>query len=240
MGRLGHAGQLEHLKLGIAIRVADHELHQEPVELGLGQGICSLVLDRVLGGQHPEGLGQDKCLVTDRDLAFLHGFQQRALDLRRGPVDLVGKQHAGDDGARADVKCAGRRPVDLGARQIRRQQVRGELDPPERQIESLRESSYGPGLGQAGDALDQDMTAGQESDHESIEQGSLTDDHVLKSLDQSLQPLLRRQDGRNRERGIVGGHESANPSRSGWFKTWKPGGVPSVFGGCHWPRRCCP
>ena len=39
-----------------------------------------------------------------RDLAFLHGFQQGALGARRGPVDLVGKHHLGQDRAGPELK----------------------------------------------------------------------------------------------------------------------------------------
>jgi hypothetical protein len=168
-----------------------------------------------LSRQHPECLGEDERLVPHRDLALLHGFQERALNLGRGSIDLVGKQDAGHDRARADVKCTGRRPVDLGAREIRRQQVRCELNTPKRQIKRLGQCPNGPSLCQARDALDQNMAAGQESDDQPIQDGPLTDDQVLKSLDQPMQSVLHNQDRGNRERGIVGGHESADPSQTG-------------------------
>ncbi len=50
------AGQ--HLLLLLEGRVADLELEQEAVELGLGQRVGALVLDRVLGGDHDERIGQ--------------------------------------------------------------------------------------------------------------------------------------------------------------------------------------
>ena len=90
------------------------------------------MLDRILSRQHPEGLGQEKRLIPYGDLPFLHRFQKRALDLGWGPVDLVGKQHAGDDRAGADVECACCGAVDLGARQVRGQEVGCELDAAER------------------------------------------------------------------------------------------------------------
>ncbi len=37
--------------------IADPDIEHEPVELGLGQGIRALLLDRVLGGDHEERLG---------------------------------------------------------------------------------------------------------------------------------------------------------------------------------------
>ena len=44
--------------LGVAVGIADVDLQQEAVELRLGQRIGALLLDRVLGRQHVEGLRQ--------------------------------------------------------------------------------------------------------------------------------------------------------------------------------------
>ena len=171
--RVGHAGQVEHPQLGGAIGVADDQLHQEAVELGLGERVGSLVLDRVLGGQHPERLGKDDRLVADGDLPLLHRLEKRALHLGRRSVDLVGQQDAGDDRAGADVERAGRGPVDLGAGQVGGKKVGGELDSAEREVESLGRGAHGPGLGEAGHAFDQDVAAGQERDHQPFQQGPL-------------------------------------------------------------------
>ena len=186
MGRLCDAGQFQHLQLGIAVGVADNELHQESVELSLGERIGSLVLDRVLCGQHPESLRQDERLVANSDLAFLHGFQQGALDFGRGAVDLVGEQDAGDDGTGADVECPRGRPVDLGTGQVGRQEIGSELDAPKRQIQGLCERPDGTCLGQTGNAFDEDMAAGEQGDDQTIQEGPLTDDQVLEPLDQAL------------------------------------------------------
>ena len=42
----------------LARRIADGELHHEPVELRFGQRIRALLLDRVLRREHEERLGQ--------------------------------------------------------------------------------------------------------------------------------------------------------------------------------------
>ena len=120
-------------------------------------------------------------LVADGDLPLLHRLQQGALDLGRGPVDLVGQQDAGDDRAGADVERAGRRAVDLGAGQVGGEQVGGELDPAEREVEGPGQGADRPGLGQAGDALDQDVPAGQEGDDQPLEQRPLADDQALRA-----------------------------------------------------------
>jgi hypothetical protein len=52
---------------------------------------------RVLGGDDEEGLGQRAGLAFRRHLALFHGFQQGALGLGRGAIDLVGEHHLGED-----------------------------------------------------------------------------------------------------------------------------------------------
>ena len=57
------------------------------------------MFDRVLRGDHQKRLRQRVRVRVDRDLAFVHGFEQRGLRLGRGAVDFVGQQHVGEDRA---------------------------------------------------------------------------------------------------------------------------------------------
>ena len=82
-------------------RVADHQLEHEAVDLRLGQRVGAFLLDGVLRGQHEERFGQRIGLVADRDLPFLHGFEQRALHLGGRAVDFVGEDEVGEDRALA-------------------------------------------------------------------------------------------------------------------------------------------
>ena len=108
--------------------VADDDLHHEPVDLRLGQRIGALGLDRVLGGHHQERPRHAVGLPADRDLLLLHHLQQRALHLRRRPVDLVGQQQVGEHRPERDLELAAALVVDAGADDVGRHQVRGELD----------------------------------------------------------------------------------------------------------------
>ena len=83
------------LLLGLGI--GDEDLEQEPVELGLGQGIGPLLLDRVLRGQHEERVGQGMAAAAGGDLPLLHRLEQGGLGLGRGAVDLVGQDQVGED-----------------------------------------------------------------------------------------------------------------------------------------------
>ena len=100
------AVQLQDLQLLVPGRVGHHGLHQEAVELGLGQVIGPLLLHRVLGRQHHEELRQRVGPLADRDLVLGHGLQQGRLDLGRGPVDLVGEQDVVEQRALAELELA--------------------------------------------------------------------------------------------------------------------------------------
>ena len=70
-------------------------------------------------------------------------------------------------------------PVDAGADEVGRNEVGRELHPPEGPAENLRERLHGERLGQARDALQQHVAAGQQRDHEPLEHPVLSDDHAL-------------------------------------------------------------
>ncbi len=55
--------------------------------------------------------------------------------------------------------------IDARAQHVRRQQVRGELDPPERTINTRRQRPSQEGLPHPGNILDQDVTFGQKGHH---------------------------------------------------------------------------
>ena len=73
----------EHPRLVGERRVADRDPHREAVELGLGQRVGALVLDRVLRRHDHEGRRELVGDAVDRDLALLHALEQRRLGLRR-------------------------------------------------------------------------------------------------------------------------------------------------------------
>ena len=162
------------------------------------------MLDRVLGCQHPERFGKSDRFVADGDLSLLHRLEQRALDLGGCPIDLVGKENAGHDRAWAHVERAGGGSVDLGTGQVSRQEVRCELDSAERQIKGLRQGADGPGLGEPGHALDQDVAAGQERDDQAFQERSLADDQLFHALDQLGQACPCCGDGLRSRLGWIG------------------------------------
>ena len=76
----------------------DVELEEEAVELGLGERVGPLHLERVLRREDDERLVEREGLAAHRDAVLLHRLEQRALRLGRGAVDLVGQDDVGEDG----------------------------------------------------------------------------------------------------------------------------------------------
>ena len=172
-------------------RVVDDQLEQEAVDLGLGQRVGALGLDRVLRGEHEERLRQRVGLARDRHLALLHDLQQRALHLGGRAVDLVGEQEVAEDRTELGVEAPGVRPVDARADEVGRHQVRRELDAPELPAEHVGERLDGQRLRQPGDALEQHVAAGEQRDEQALEHRVLADDHALELVQGVLEPGAR-------------------------------------------------
>jgi hypothetical protein len=109
-------------------RVVDEDLHEEAVDLRLGELVGALGLDRVLRGEHEERLRDAERLAADRHLVLLHDLEQRGLDLGRRAVDLVGEQEVAEDRAELDVEAPGVRTVDARADEVGGHEVGRELD----------------------------------------------------------------------------------------------------------------
>ena len=87
-----------------------------------------MVLHRVLGGDHHEGLREVVRLAVDADLVFVHRLKQRRLGLGRGAVDLVGQQEVAENGPGFELEGFRVRVVDGDAEHVAGQHVAGELE----------------------------------------------------------------------------------------------------------------
>ena len=135
------------------------------------------MLDRILRGDHQKRLRQRIGVRVHRDLAFVHGLEQRRLRLRRGAVDFVGQQNVGEDRAALEFELLLGGGVDRNAQHVGRQHVAGELHALKTAIESARQRLAKRGLAHAGNAFDQQVSAGQHGN-----QGE-ADDFVLAADD---------------------------------------------------------
>ena len=194
------------LLLGVARRIPDAHLQHESVELGLGEGIGALLLDRVLGGEHEERLAEVEGLAPDRDLLLLHRLEQGRLDLGRSAVDLVGEHQVREQRALLGIELLRALIVHHRADHVRGQQVGGELDPRERDPQALRHGAHDERLGEPRHPLEQDVSAGQQADQQALDHHLLTDDAFRHFAPDGL-----------RQRGVAGvlrpgGHRTANPA----------------------------
>ncbi len=89
----------QHGALLLGAEIAQTDLEQEAVELGLGQRKGAFILDGVLRGQNQEGPRQGARHPVHCDLPFAHTLQQRGLRPGRGAVDFIGQQDIGESGA---------------------------------------------------------------------------------------------------------------------------------------------
>ena len=169
-GHVGRGGQVHHLHLLVGGEVVQDNVEQEAVELGFGQRVGALQLDGVLGGQHEKRRIEFVPGAAHGAGQFLHGFEQRALGLRRRAVDFVGQQDVGEN--RPPDERPGAAAVggifldDVGARDVAGHQVRRELDALVDQPQGLSHGAHQEGLGGAGEAGDQAVASHEQADHD--------------------------------------------------------------------------
>ena len=171
--------------LGLA-RVVDDDLHHESVDLRLRQGVRAFGLDRVLRREDEERVRDLVGLAADRHLALLHDLEQRALDLGRRPVDLVGEEQVREHRAQRRPELAGLLVVDPRADEVGRDEVRRELDALELAADRVGDGLDGHRLGQARDALDEQVAAAQQRDDEPFQEVVLADDDLLDLVQEPL------------------------------------------------------
>ena len=150
--------------LGLGIRIREVDLHDEAVELGLGQRVGALVLDRVLGRHHHERALERVRGAVDRDLALLHALEQRRLRLRRCAVHLVDEQQVGEHRAGLELEAVRALVVDVHAGDVGREEVGRELKPRERAVERARERLREHRLPHAGKVLDDQVPLRDEAE----------------------------------------------------------------------------
>ena len=156
---------------------ADHE--HEAVELGFGEGVGAFLFDGVLGGEDEEGGVEGVGAAGDGDFVLLHGFEHGGLGFGGSAVDFVGEDDVGEYGAFGEFEGAfatGEFLQDIGAGDVHGHQVGGELDAGEGEGHGLGEFADEQGFGEAGDAHEEGVTAGEEADAELLDDVILADD----------------------------------------------------------------
>ena len=174
-------GTSQHLDLLVGLGIVEHEAEHEAVLLRLGKWVGALLLDRVLGGKHEEGLVELVRVAADGHTVFLHRLEQRRLRLGGRAVDLVGEDKIGKERTLHEgerLAAVGRVLQDLRARDVARHQVGRELDPLGGEVEHPRQRAHHERLGQAGHAHHQAVAAGEDAHQDLLDDRLLADDHL--------------------------------------------------------------
>ena len=225
----------EQLHGGRAVGVAQGGLHQEAVELGLGQPVGAGLLDGVLGGDDHERATDRVGDAVDGDPSLLHHLQQRGLGLGRGAVDLVGQDDGVEDRPGVELEGALVLVVDGHAGDVGGQQVGRELDPGVAAADGV---GQGPGqhrLAGAREVLQQDVALGQQAGQGEAYDVPLAEDGLLHVVGQLVEGLLEPAgllEGDRHGAAFVGG------GRRAWGSVGRAGarlvgpGVPVGGGPC--------
>ncbi len=168
------------LPLGLGRGVADVDPHQEAVHLGLGERMGPVILEGVLGRDHHEGSGERVGLVIQRDLRLVHRLQQAGLGLGAGPVDLIGQDDVGEQGARLELEGPRLGAPDADPEDVGGEQVAGELDPLEGAPERAGQSLGKRGLPHPRHIFDEEVAPSEERDEGEPDLVRLAHQHPLE------------------------------------------------------------
>ena len=166
--------------------ITDNHFQHKTVNLSFGQRIGSFLLDGVLRGHHQKRSRQFVRFLANGYLTFLHGFEQRALNLGRCTVYLVGQHEVGKNGAVFHQKFFASRAIDHGSDNVGRQQVGRELHTVVFCIDQLSQRLYRQRFCQSRHTFQQDMPVGQQSDQQRFHQMFLAYDHFIHSGEKGL------------------------------------------------------
>ncbi len=167
--------------------MVDDDLEHEAIELCFGQGIGSLELDGILGGEDVERLGELVRGALDGDAVLLHRLQKGRLCLRRRAVDLVGQDDVREDGSplEHELPASGGRVFldDVRAGDVGGHQVRRELDPGEVQIEDAGHGMDEQGLRQSRHTHEEAVAPHEQAEQDLLDDLLLPDDELPQLRD---------------------------------------------------------
>lgn len=138
-----------------------------------------------MGGDDEEGFGESPGFLSDGDFFFLHGLEECGLRFWGSTVDFVGEQDVGEDGAfdEPEFTASGFVFVEhIGAGDIGRHQVRGELNAAELDIEQFGDGADDECFGESGDSNEETVAAGEDGGEDLINNRILSDDDFMEFL----------------------------------------------------------
>ena len=119
---------------------------------------------------------------VQRHRSLLHRLEQCRLSLCRGAVDLIPENEIGEQRSRPETECRAAQQVHAG--DVRRHQVRGELNSPKRQRGRLGEGAHQERFGGSRWPLEQHVSASQQGEDRLADRGGLAEDDLFDCPDQ--------------------------------------------------------
>ena len=168
-----------------ALGIFDFDHEHEAVELGFGKRVGAFLLDRVLRGEHEIRGIQLKGASRDGNAVFLHRFEHGRLRFGGGAVDLVGEDDVGKNGTLDEFELAATALTflkDVGAGDVHRHEVGRKLNPAEIQMHGLGQAFDEQRFGEAGDAHEERMAAGEKANRQMLNHRFLTHDDLANLI----------------------------------------------------------
>ena len=199
--------RLQHRQFVSRRRISHAHLYQKAIQLRFGQRIRAFKLHRVLRRDDSETLTEIVTCAINRDLPFLHRFQQRRLRLGRRTIDLVRQQHIGEQWSGAEFKAPVATAQHRCAGDVSRHQIG-------RELYATKAHSAGAGgdadeqrFRDAGHAFEQHMSAGQQRRQQFVD-GEILPDNAASDCG------AQRGDGVGRRERQIRRRHVRNESRS--------------------------
>ena len=178
--RVFRASAAEDIHLARKVGIADRELHEKTVELGMGQQLRARGSDLVFRGDDEKRLRQRMHRAVHRDLPLLHGLEQRGLRFAGGAVDLICQHQIRIcHGAGHIVKFARLLLIHGKAHDIARQHIGSELDTGIVQSDRTGKCHGQCRLADAGHVVEQNVPVGQHRHEHLFHHGLLADDDLV-------------------------------------------------------------
>ena len=139
-------------------------LRERRLLLRLWQLEGTALLNGILRGDDEERRREGERVGADRHLSLLHRLEQRALHLRRGPVDLVGEEEIGEHWPLHDAKLPRARIEDLRTGDVAGEEIDRELHALGIEIDRLCQHAHEQRLREPGNPFEKEVPASEEGD----------------------------------------------------------------------------
>ncbi len=158
--------------------IIDDDFEHETVELRLRECVSTVLIDGILSCNNEERSWKRVSGVADRDLFFLHSFEESGLNFSGCSVDFVGEDEGGEDGSFFSVEGTIILAISHGADDISGEEIRCELNSVELAGNDFSDGVAKESFSESRDTFEEDMTAGEQSDDGGIDHVFLSDDHA--------------------------------------------------------------